>query len=204
MDIEVCALEGQKVLLEPLSAKHEEGLIETVTDGELWNIFFTSAPKPEDMGSFIAASKDRMSTGDEVVFATIDKRSRKVVGSTRFMNISVKDRCLEIGFTFIAQSFQRTVINTEAKLLMMQHAFEVLNANRVAFLTDYLNANSRNAILRLGAKQEGILRNHKLMQDGRIRDSVVFSVISNEWPGVKSNLLYKLKNAANTKANQAQ
>jgi RimJ/RimL family protein N-acetyltransferase len=127
-----------------------------------------------------------------LVFATIDKIKNRVVGSTRFMKIDLPNRCLEIDFTFLAQSSQQTKTNTEAKLLMLEHAFCTLNINRVEFLTDYLNSKSKNAILRLGAKQDGILRAHRVMSDGRIRDSAIYSILYSEWEGVKQNLISKL------------
>ncbi len=126
------------------------------------------------------------------VFTTIDQQTNQVVGSTRFMHTEWRHARTEIGFTFIAKSRQRTAINTEAKLLMLTHAFEALNFNRVAFITDYLNQPSRNAIARLGARQEGILRSHMIMADGRVRDSVTFSVLKHEWPGIKQFLSDKL------------
>ena len=141
---------------------------------------------------FIENSISAHMNGDGLAFATIDKVSGLVVGSTRFMKANFPNKRVEIGFTFIAKSYQKTMIYTEAKLLMLTHAFEIMRLNRVEFLTDYLNDTSRNAILRLGAKEEGILRNHVVMPDGRVRDSVLFSITNNEWGGVKQKLSYKL------------
>jgi RimJ/RimL family protein N-acetyltransferase len=129
---------------------------------------------------------------DGLVFAIIEKVSGNVVGSTRFMKANLLNKRVEVGFTFIAKSYQKTMVNTEAKRLMLTHAFEIMHLNRVEFLTDYLNNTSRNAIARLGAKEDGILRHHMVMPDGRIRDSVLFSITNNELAGVKQNLLYKL------------
>ncbi|MBQ0758435.1 MAG: RimJ/RimL family protein N-acetyltransferase [Zhongshania sp.] len=196
MKFEKVSLDGQYVRLEPLSIHHKDGLCEAVADGELWNLFVTKVPRIEAMDEFIGNAYYALEEGDGVVFATINKATGKVVGSTRFMRAVPVNKRVEIGYTFLALSAQRTRINTEAKMLMLEHAFEVLDLNRVEFITDYLNHQSRNAILRLGAKQEGVLRNHMIMPDGRIRDSVSFSIIKNEWPGVKQHLAAKLTGLA--------
>ena len=196
MTFEKVSLDGQYVRLEPLSIHHKEGLCEAVADGELWNLFVTKVPRIEAMDEFIGNAYYALEEGDGLVFATINKATGKVVGSTRFMRAVPVNKRVEIGYTFLALSAQRTRINTEAKMLMLEHAFEVLDLNRVEFITDYLNHQSRNAILRLGAKQEGVLRNHMIMPDGRIRDSVSFSIIKNEWPGVKQHLAAKLAGLA--------
>lgn len=185
-------LEGKHVRLEPLSEVHREGLCQAVSDGELWNLFFTLVPHVNDIDEFINNAYLAHEAGDGLTFAIISKATGNVVGSTRFMKSNLPHKRVEIGFTFIAKSFQKTKINTESKLLMLTHAFETLDLNRVELFTDFLNSNSRNAILRLGAKQEGILRNHMVMPDGRIRDSVLFSIIKNEWRGIKQHLTYKL------------
>lgn len=192
MKLEKTTLEGEHVKLEPLSQDHHAGLCEAIADGELWKLFVTRVPAINKIEGFIDQALSEYDAGQSLAFATIHKQSGEIAGSTRFMRIDKNNKRLEIGFTFIAQRFQRTVINTEAKLLMLKHAFEQLKVNRVEFLTDYLNQTSRQAILRLGAKQEGILRNHMLMPDGRVRDSVLFSIIANEWPGIQQNLLFKL------------
>ena len=185
-------LEGQAVNLEPVSHAHHDELCAVVSDGELWKLFFTLVPGPEGIRGFIEKAIDDQRQGDGLTFVTRLRASHKIVGSTRFMKANLSYRKVEIGYTFIAQSHQRTCVNTEAKFLMLKYAFETLDLNRVEFLTDYFNHKSRNAILRLGAKQEGILRNHMVMPSGRIRDSVLFSIIKSEWNGVKENLLYKL------------
>jgi len=194
MSFDKVTLEGSHVRLEPLSEHHRSELIEAIADGELWNLFVTLVPRIEAIDEFIENAISAQLSADGLAFATIDKASNRVVGSTRFMKASLPNRRVEIGFTFIAKSFQKTKINTEAKLLMLAHAFDTLKLNRVEFLTDYLNSSSRNAIVRLGAKEEGILRNHMVMPDGRVRDSVLFSITNNEWPGIKQNLSYKLEN----------
>lgn len=192
MPFEKVILEGEHVRLEPISVSHHDELIEAITDGELWNLFVTLVPRVEGIDQFIENAISAYDSEDGLAFATIDKVSGRVVGSTRFMKANLPNKRVEIGFTFIAKSYQKTMINTEAKLLMLTHAFETLQLNRIEFLTDYLNHTSRNAILRLGAKEEGILRNHMVMPDGRVRDSVLFSITNNEWAGVKQNLSYKL------------
>lgn len=192
MKFDPITLEGDSVRLEPLNQTHKDGLADAIADGELWNLFVTLVPHPNDINEFIHKAIATYENHDGLTFATIDRNSDQVVGSTRFMKANLPYKRVEIGYTFIAKSFQRTRINTEAKLLMLTHAFESLKLNRVEFLTDFLNMRSRNAILRLGAKEEGVLRNHMIMPNGRVRDSVIFSIIENEWPGVKQNLLHKL------------
>lgn len=196
MIIEPVELTGEHVRLEPLAQQHLPQLAEAITDGELWKLFVTLVPKPEQLDAFLERALKDQSSGDGLTFATIDKASGRVVGSTRFMKSNLAYKRTEIGYTFIAAAYQRTVINTEAKLLMLTYAFESLDLNRVEFMTDFLNTKSRQAIARLGAKEEGVLRNHFVMPNGRIRDSVIFSIIANEWAGVKENLEFKLQ--ANT------
>lgn len=186
-------LEGSHLLLTPLQTKHREGLIRAVSDGELWKLFVTLVPHPDNIDAYMEKALRSHSNGEGLTFVTIDKASGQIVGSSRFMNAQPQHQRVEIGSTFLAKSYQRTAFNTEAKLLMLTHAFESLKLNRVEFLTDYLNQASRNAILRLGAKMEGILRSHMVMPDGRIRDSVIFSITNYEWPGVKQHLMSKLE-----------
>lgn len=192
MVFEPVVLKGKHVRLEPLSENHKGGLCRAISDGELWNLFVTLVPHVKDIDAFFSSALAAHQSGDGLTFATIDEATNEVAGSTRFMKANPPYKRVEIGFTFLGKSFQKTRINTEAKLLMLSHAFETLGLNRVELLTDYLNNTSRNAILRLGAKQEGVLRNHMVMPDGRIRDSVLFSIIANEWPGIKQNLEHKL------------
>jgi len=188
MKFDQSVLESTQVRLEPLSPNHKESLCEAIRDGELWKLFVTTVPHPDDIDTFLSNAQKMFKSSEGVAYATIDKRTNKVVGSTRFMKADLPNSRAEIGFTFLGNSSQRTHINTEAKLLMLTHAFETMQLNRVEFLTDYLNQKSRNAILRIGAKEEGILRNHKILPNGRIRDSVIFSIIENEWAGVKQHL----------------
>ena len=193
MTIKKIILEGRHVRLEPLSPEHKAGLCDAIYDGELWNLYVTLVPPVSEIDNFFSDAESIFSNQQGLAFATIDKRTLKVAGSTRFMNADFSNKRIEIGFTLLGKSWQRTRINTEAKMLMLCHAFEVLNVNRVEFLTDYLNSTSRKAILRLGAKEEGILRNHMMMPDGRVRDSVIYSILKNEWPGVQQHLEYKLR-----------
>ena len=186
-------LEGNFVRLEPLSIHHKQGLCDAIRDGELWNLFVTIVPHPDAIDAFFANAQITLENNEGMAFATIDKATNKIAGSTRFMKSNLPNKRAEIGFTFLGKSWQKTHINTESKLLMLTHAFETMGLNRVELLTDYLNTTSRNAILRLGAKEEGILRNHMIMPDGRVRDSVIFSIINNEWAGVKQHLNAKLK-----------
>jgi RimJ/RimL family protein N-acetyltransferase len=185
-------LEGRIVRLDPLANKHKDGLCAAIADGELWKLFVTLVPHPDDIDDFLRNAQAACEGGDGLAFATIDKRTNQIAGSTRFMKANLPNKRIEIGYTFLGQSWQRTCINTEAKFLMLTYAFETLGLNRVELLTDYLNSASRKAILRLGAKEEGILRNHMVMPDGRVRDSVLYSIIKNEWPGIKQHLSCKL------------
>jgi len=185
-------LDGKHVRLEPLTEKHRNGLCKAINDGELWKLNFTFVPHPNDIDSFYLRVKKDQDLGISLVFATIDKKTGEVAGSSRFMRTDWKHKRLELGFTFLGESWQKTAINTEAKYLMLKHVFEELDINRVELLTDALNQNSRRAILRIGAKKEGILRNHMVMPDGRVRDSFVFSIIRQEWPQVKQRLINKM------------
>ena len=181
-------LHGRTIRLEPLAARHLPGLALAIKDGALCELPVTLVPRPHELDKFLENADQQYSTGFGQSFATIEQTSGTVVGSTRFRATEIAHRRAEIGFTFIAQSWQRTAVNTEAKYLMLKHAFEQWQFNRVEFLTDYLNAQSRAAIARLGATQEGILRSHMVMRDGRIRDLVLFSIISADWPEIKSKL----------------
>jgi RimJ/RimL family protein N-acetyltransferase len=185
-------LEGTHVRLEPLSESHHDALCEVGLDPDLWKLIPTQILDRDQMMRVIRAQLAEQDKGLSLPFATVDRASQKVVGSTRFMNIDLANKRLEIGSTWIAKPWQRTAINTEAKFLMMRHAFETVGCNRVEWKTDSLNTQSRNAILRLGARQEGIFRQHMVTWSGRLRDTVYFSVIAPEWPEVKAGLAAKL------------
>ena len=194
--IDEIILEGKYVRLEPLALSHKTELCDAIRDGELWKLWVTFVPHPDNIDGFFDFAKSSHETGFGLTFATIDKATGKIVGSTRFMRTELGHKRTEIGFTFLAKSAQKTVINTEAKLLMLTHAFEVLELNRVELVTDVLNENSRRAILRLGAKEEGFLRSHMVMPNGRVRDSVMHSILKDEWADVKKVLVSKImKNA---------
>ncbi len=198
MGIDAVTLEGRHVRLEPLSQRHHSDLCAVGLDETIWrwNPFYVLRT-PDDMRAYIAAAQRQHADGVALAFATICKDAARVVGSTRFCNLDAANRHLEIGSTWIAPPWQRTAVNTEAKYLMLRHAFEVLGCIRVEFKTDSLNERSRNAILRLGAQQEGILRNHMVTHTGRFRHSVYFSVIEAEWPAVKARLEGMLNTAGN-------
>ncbi len=186
--IEPTTLRGDRVVLEPLAVTHLPGLAVAVDDGELWRIPFTMVPKPEELPDFLATAETRQAAHLDLPFAIVDIPSGAVVGSTRFMNINRHHRRVEIGFTFVARSWQRTHVNTEAKFLLLRHAFESWQCNRVELITDVLNERSRSAIRRVGAREEGILRCHMVMREGRVRDSIMHSVVVADWPQVKSSL----------------
>ncbi|MGI9064816.1 MAG: GNAT family N-acetyltransferase [Pyrinomonadaceae bacterium] len=192
MEISPVILEGLHVRLKPLSPAHEESLIAAAGDGDLWNSTVTIVPSRANMAAYIATALKGQDQGRELPFVIILKSSGQVVGSTRFYDIERDDRHVDIGYTWLAASAQRTVVNTEAKLLLLTHAFEDLRCIRVGLVTDVLNQQSRAAILRLGAKEEGVLRNHMIMPSGRYRDSACFSIIEAEWPEVKARLIAKL------------
>ena len=192
MEILPVTLEGQHTRLEPLSVAHHEALLTAAGDGELWNSTVTLVPNRDTMTGYIEAALTAQARGSELPFVIDRKSSGKVVGTTRFYEIDRDDRRLAIGYTWLSVSAQRTAVNTEAKLLLLTHAFEFWKFNRVEFITDVLNQQSRRAILRLGAKEEGILRSHMVMPNGRVRDSVCFSIIADEWPEVKADLTTRL------------
>jgi RimJ/RimL family protein N-acetyltransferase len=183
-------LQGSVVHLEPLRREHARLFWEIAKD-DLEDIFRWipySMKTPQDFERVIAKAFDEQERGESVVFATVERTSGRTVGSTRFMNIDRLNRRVEIGSTWIAPAWQRTALNTEAKYLMLRHAFEVWKCMRVELKTDALNQKSRNAILRIGAKEEGTLRRHLITWSGRVRDTVYFSVLDNEWPAVKAKL----------------
>ena len=190
--VEPVTLEGQYVRLEPLSLDHHAGLCETTLDEDIWRWMQAPVGTPDEMRAYIELALKFRKEGSGMPFATIYKPANRVVGSSRYMNIDHANRHLEIGSTFVGKQWQRTAVNTEAKYLMLRHAFETLGCLRVEFKTDSLNTKSRNALLRVGAKEEGIFRNHMICANGRIRHSVYFSITDDEWPAVKAGLEEKL------------
>ncbi|WP_199810393.1 MULTISPECIES: GNAT family N-acetyltransferase [unclassified Streptomyces] len=176
---------GERVRLEPLEPRHHDALCEAVRDGSLWELAVTIVPHPDDVRGFIEDAVAARAEGTQIPYATVDAATGRVVGSSRLMMINTAQRRLEIGWTFLARSWQRTGVNTEAKLLMLTHAFETMGMNRVELLTDVRNTKSRAAIAGLGATHEGVLRHHMVMRDGWIRDTAVYSITRPEWPEVK-------------------
>ena len=185
-------LRGQRILLRPLQYSDADALLHAAADGELWNLTVTVVPSPSTVDSYLKKALDGRDAGTVMPFVIVLKDTSEVLGSTRFWKIDPLNRKLEIGSSWIAASWQKSFVNTEAKYLMLRHAFEVLNCVRVQFTTDENNQKSRNAILRLGAQQEGIVRNERIMPDGRKRNSVRFSIIDDEWPQVRLHLEQKL------------
>ncbi len=190
--IKPVTLEGRYATLEPLSPAHCSELTAAVRDGELWKLWYTRIPQPEQMASEIERRLDLQKTGSMLPFAIRRQDTGALCGMTTFMAIDAASRHVEIGSTWYAKSAQRSGINTECKLLLLTHAFESLHCIAVEFRTSFMNHQSRAAILRLGARQDGILRNHIIMPDGTYRDTVVFSIIESEWPTVQRHLQYKL------------
>jgi N-acetyltransferase len=190
--VEPVILEGSVVRLEPLSIDHLPGLTAIGLDGELWRWTLNVNQTPGEMRGYVEKALAAAEEGTEVPFAIVERSSRRVIGSTRFLSIDPHHRRLEIGYTWIAPAWQRTAVNTEAKLLLLTHAFNALGALRVEFKTDSLNEKSRAALLGIGAKEEGTLRNHMVTDTGRRRHSVYFSVIEEEWPQVRQHLEARL------------
>ncbi len=192
MIVEPVTLEGRYVRLEPLSLDHHAALSTVGLDPELWRGTTSTVRTPEDMRAYIEEALSGQAGGQALPFATVARESGRVVGSTRFGNIERVHRRVEIGWTWIVPPWQRTAINTEAKYLMLRHAFETWGCVRVELKTDSLNERSRQAILRIGAKEEGTLRNHMITDTGRLRHTVYYSIIDEEWPAVKAMLEGKL------------
>lgn len=181
-------LQGRHVRLEPLTIDHLDALCVAGLDEELWRWTPRRITSRDEMRTFVEDALEGQQRGEMLPFATIERSSGRVVGSTRFGAIDLANRRVEIGWTWVAVPWQRTAINTEAKLLMLAHAFDTWGCHRVEFKTDALNVRSRQAIIRLGAMEEGTLRKHIVTGSGRIRDTVYFSIIDDEWPGVRDRL----------------
>lgn len=189
--LEPLTLSGQYARLEPLSHAHHEGLVEAVKDGELWKLWYTSVPAPENMTKEIDRRLDLQKAGSMLPFTVFDADGR-VAGMTTYMNVDAPNRRVEIGATWYAKRVQRSALNTQCKLLLLTRAFEELDCIAVEFRTHFFNYQSRRGIERLGAKQDGILRNHQIGGNGTLRDTVVYSIIAAEWPTVKAHLNYQL------------
>ena len=190
------SLTGESVTLEPLCQEHHEGLVEAAHDGDLWDLWYTSVPRPEGMRAEIDRRVGLQEAGTMLPFTARRNDTGRIVGMTTYMNLDAASRRVEIGSTWIAKSAQRTAINTESKLLLLTHAFIDLECIAVEFRTHWMNLQSRVAIARLGAKEDGVLRSHSVMADGSLRDTVVFSIIQSEWPGVRNELRRRLAVAA--------
>ncbi|MEZ4773290.1 MAG: GNAT family protein [Bacteroidia bacterium] len=186
-------LSGNFVRLEPLGTEHIPGLIEAAKDGNLWELWYTSVPDAAGTEKYVHKALTEYEQEKSLPFAVIDIKSGKVIGSTRYMNADTVNHRLEIGTTWYAKSYQKTGVNKECKYLLLQYAFEKLGCIAVEFRTHWHNTPSRNAIASLGAKQDGVLRNHLIDSKGNYRDTVVFSILNSEWNAVKTSLEYKLK-----------
>ena len=197
MAVSPVLLEGAHVRLEPLVKEHLAGLAAVGLDEELWRWIPTPVRTQEEMAAYIEAALNEQERGLALPFAIIEKATGRAIGSTRYANIDRMHHRVEIGWTWVARDWQRTPMNTEAKYLLLRHAFETLGCMRVELKTDSLNERSRAAILRLGAREEGIFRNHMITASGRVRHTVYFSIIDSEWPAVKARLEAKLRSSKN-------
>ena len=193
MVVEPVTLTGHYVQLEPMLPAHRDFFVDVGLDEELWRWIPDPVRTPEEMSAYVDAALAQQASGVSLPFTIVEHASGKVIGSTRYANIERVHRRIEIGWTWVATLWQRTPVNTECKYLLLRHAFEVLGCIRVELKTDSLNEKSRKAIARIGAREEGIFRNHMITSTGRIRHSVYFSVIDSEWPAVKARLEEKLK-----------
>ena len=190
--VEHVTLEARGIKLVPLSLAHEDGLRAAAADGALWNIRVTSVPEPDQTRQYIEDALAMREAGNRFAFATTDAASGTVLGTSSYHDILPAVKRLEIGYTWYAKRCQRTHVNTTCKLLLMTHAFETLGCHVVGWRTDNFNHASQNAIERLGARKDGVIRGHALRRDGSIRDTVMYSLRSGEWPEVRAQLLYLL------------
>lgn len=185
-------LTGHDIVLEPMTLEHTAALSLAAADGELWTLWYTSIPHPDEMKWYIETALASEKAGEALAFVVRDKRSGEIIGSTRICRWDQQNRRLEVGYTWYAKRAQRTGVNTEAKLLLLTYAFDTLDVIAVEFRTHWCNQASREAITRMGAKQDGVLRNHQLLADGTVRDTVIYSIIDSEWAGVKEKLHARL------------
>ena len=196
--VEPVTLRQSGLRMEPLALAHEAGLAAAAADGELWRLRVTSVPEPQDTRAYIETALRMRDEGNRFAFAVLDDATGRVLGTTSYHDILPAVKRVEIGYTWYAQSVQRTHVNTTAKLLMMGHAFDTLGCHVVGWRTDNFNFASQRAIERLGAKKDGVIRGHALRRDGTIRDTVMYSMRAGEWPEVRAQLLYFLKQHAHT------
>jgi RimJ/RimL family protein N-acetyltransferase len=192
MIVSPVTLEGRHVRLEPLRKAHLAGLAQVGLDEELWRWIPTQVRTAEEMAVYIETAIEEQKRGVSLPFAILEKATGRVIGSTRYGSIDPQHHRVEIGWTWVGRDWQRTAVNTEAKYLLLRHAFETLGCIRVELKTDSLNEKSRAAILRIGAQQEGIFRNHMITASGRIRHTVYFTILDSEWPAVKARLESRL------------
>ena len=195
LHIEPVTLSTDRLILRPMSLDDVPALAQAASDGELWEKKTTTVPRPEGFEDYVRKALELQAAGLALPFTTVVKEGGRVVGSTRYMNIDAVHRRVEIGTTWIARSWQRSFVNTHAKFLMLRHAFEGLGCIAVELRTHRLNDQSRAAIERLGAKLDGILRQHMIMPDGHIRDTAVYSIVQDEWPAVKETLERRMAEA---------
>lgn len=196
IDLKPTVLEGMGIRLEPLTSEHHDGLADAAGDGRLWELWFTSVPAPGGMSAYIAEALTAQDLGHMLPWAVRDLASGKILGSTRYHDIVAKIDRVEIGYTWYAQSRQRTHVNTVCKLLLLGHAFDTLGCKVVGLRTDNFNFRSQRAIEALGAKRDGVLRHHAARRDGSVRDSVMYSILAGEWPDVRRHLELRLSRNA--------
>lgn len=190
--VQPVTLSRNGIRLEPLTLQHAEGLAQAAADGKLWELRVTSVPTPEDTVTYIETALAMQAAGTRLPFAVVDEASGTVLGCTSYYEMVPAIRRLEVGYTWYAHSVQRSHVNTSCKLMLLTHAFETLQAQVVGWRTDILNTNSQRAIERLGARKDGVLRHHMLRRDGSVRDTVMYSMLAQEWPAAKQYLLQRL------------
>ena len=186
-------LESATVSLTPLTKEHRDALVAAAADGNLWELWFTGVPSAETIDKYIDTALKEKQLGTSLPLVVVENSSGDILGCTLYCHAEPNNRRVEIGYTWYAKRCQRSSVNTECKLLMLRHAFETLDAIAVEFRTHWHNHASRNAIARLGAKQDGVLRNHSIEADGSLRDTVMFSILNSEWPSVRKSLIHKLE-----------
>jgi len=192
MLLENISLESETVKLIPLDRGHSDQLAAAASDGNLWETWYTSVPNKDSIEGYIEQALAEAEQGIVLPFSVLEKSSNRIIGTTRFYDVDPRHKRLALGYTWYAKSYQRTSVNSECKLLLLRHAFEVLGCISVVFYTHWHNLRSREAILRLGARQDGVLRNHMIMDNGTYRDTVVFSITNYDWPTVKVGLEEKI------------
>jgi RimJ/RimL family protein N-acetyltransferase len=201
IDVQPTVLEGHGIRLEPLTLAHHDGLAAAAADGRLWELWYTTVPRPEEMTAYIASALQGQADGHMIAWVVRDTRTGAVVGATRYHDIVRAIDRVEIGYTFYAQSRQRTGVNTTCKLLLLTHAFDTLGCKVVGLRTDGFNFRSQRAIEGLGAKKDGVIRHHAMRRDGSVRDTVIYSILAAEWTDVRRHLELRLaRHAASAQA----